>query len=239
LFDKWVAVAGDEFRHALILPESAIISLMLSSMETLARYYRYAFWLGLFTVFYNLLEGLVSIFFGLQGEVLTLFGFGVDSFIEVLSGIGIIVMLFRILSNPDSPRTPFERTALRLTGLSLYLLSAGLVVTAVYNLASGHKPQTTLPGMIISLISIVLMAALVLGKRKVGRVLNSIPILADADCSLVCIYMSVVLLASSLIYGLTGIGFVDSIGAFGLAYFSCHEAREFFGQAKGLEAIAE
>jgi divalent metal cation (Fe/Co/Zn/Cd) transporter len=199
------------------------------------RYYQFALWLGLFTIFYNLLEGLVSIFFSVQSEALTLFGFGVDSFIEILSGIGIVVMVLRIRRNPDSQHTPFERTALRVTGVSFFILSAGLVVSAVYNFVSGHKPESTLPGVIISLISIGLMWVLVVGKRKVGRVLNSTPILEDANCSLVCIYMSIVLLASSLIYRVTGFGFVDSIGAFGLIFFSFSEGRESFQRARSRE----
>ena len=69
------------------------------------------------------------------------------------------------------------------------------------------------------------MWALVMSKRKIGHVLDSAPILADANCTMVCIYMSVVLLASSLIYQFTGFGFVDSLGALGLIYFSISEGR--------------
>jgi divalent metal cation (Fe/Co/Zn/Cd) transporter len=115
----------------------------------------------------------------------------------------------------------------------------GLGVTAVYNLFNTHKPQTTLPGLIISVVSIAVMWALVMGKRKIGRALNSMPILADANCTMVCIYMSLVLLVSSLIYELTGFGFVDSIGALGLIYFSIKEGRESFDKAKGLECDCE
>lgn len=199
------------------------------------RYFQYALWLGYFTVFYNLPEGLVSVFFGVQDETLTLFGFGVDSFIEVMSGLGIIAMILRIRRNPDTPRSEFEKTALRITGSSFYLLAAGLLVTAIYNVVTGHKPETTLAGVIISLISIAVMWALVAAKRKVGRALNSAPILADANCTLVCIYMSLVLLVSSLIYELTGFGFMDSLGALGLIYFSANEGRESFEKAKGME----
>jgi divalent metal cation (Fe/Co/Zn/Cd) transporter len=182
---------------------------------------------------------LVSILFGLNDETLTLFGFGVDSFIEVLSGLGIVAMILRIQHHPDAPRGRFERTALRITGTSFYLLAAGLLVTAVFNLISGHRPTTALPGLIISLISITAMWALVAAKRKVGHQLNSAPILADANCTLVCIYMSLVLLAASLIYQLTGFGFVDSLGAVGLIYFSLHEGRESFEKASGVECEAE
>lgn len=199
------------------------------------RYWSFALWLAFFTIFYNLLEGLISIFFGISDEALTLFGFGVDSFIEVMSGIGILAMVLRIRQNPETPRSQFEKTALRVTGTSFYLLAAGLGLTAIYNLFTGHKPETTLPGLIISVISIAVMWALVLGKRKVGNTLNSSPILADANCTMVCIYMSLVLLASSLIYEVTGFGFVDSIGALGLIYFSYNEGKESFEKAARME----
>lgn len=205
----------------------------------LERAWRLALWLAVFTILYNLAEGLVSIFFGISDEALTLFGFGVDSFIEVMSGIGIFAMVLRIRRNPDTERSQFERAALRVTGASFYLLAAGLAVTALYNIFAGHKPETTLPGLVISVISIAVMWALVMAKRKVGRALNSAPILADANCTLVCIYMSVVLLASSLVYQFTGFGFIDSLGAIGLIYFSYNEGREAFEKAAGLECNCE
>ncbi len=213
---------------------------MVSILEkdTLARYYRYALWLGIFTVLYNLVEGVVSIAFGIQDETLTLFGFGVDSFIECLSGLGIIAMILRIQRNPDTPRSAFEKTALQITGASFYLLAVGLSITALINSVSGHKPETTLSGLIISLISIAVMWALVYYKIKVGRRLNSEPILSDANCTKVCIYMSIVLLASSLIYQVTGIGYVDSIGALGLIYFAIQEGREAFEKARGIDHCA-
>ena len=207
------------------------------AQTALYKYWRYALWLALFTIFYNLAEGLISIYFGAQDETLTLFGFGIDSFIEVMSGIGILAMVLRIRQSPDAPRSQIERTALRITGTSFYLLAAGLGATAIYNLFTAHRPTTTLPGLIISLISIAVMWALVMGKRKVGRALGSSPILADANCTMVCIYMSVVLLAASLVYQFTGFGFVDSLGALGLIYFSVNEGKEAFAKAAGHNII--
>jgi divalent metal cation (Fe/Co/Zn/Cd) transporter len=199
------------------------------------KYWMYALWLALFTIFYNFAEGLVSVFFGFSDEALTLFGFGVDSFIEVMSGIGILAMVLRIRQHPETPRSQFERSALRVTGASLYLLAVGLGLTAIYNLFTAHKPETTLPGLIISVVSIAVMWILVLGKRKVGHTLGSAPILADANCTMVCIYMSVILLVASLIDELTGFGFVDSIGALGLIYFSSNEGKESFEKAASME----
>ena len=207
----------------------------VAGKSDLDRYWTYALWLAWFTILYNVGEGLVSVYFGVSDETLTLFGFGLDSFIEVMSGLGILAMVLRIRRNPATPRSQFESSALRVTGTSFYLLAVGLGATAVYNLLTRHKPDTALPGLVISVISIVVMWALVQAKRRVGHTLGSSPILADANCTLVCVYMSLVLLASSLVYQLTGFGFVDSLGALGLIYFSVTEGREAFERAAGIE----
>jgi len=205
------------------------------TQSSINKYWSYVSWLAIFTIFYNFAEGLVSVFFGFSYEALTLFGFGVDSFIEVMSGIGILAMVLRIRQYPETPRSQFEKTALRVTGTSFYLFAVGLGITSIYNLFTAHKPETTLPGLIISGVSIAIMWLLVLGKRKVGHTLDSSPILADANCTMVCIYMSFVLLAASLIYEITGFGFVDSIGAIGLIYFSYKEGKESFEKALSME----
>lgn len=210
-----------------------------TSLEANKKLWLNALLLGIFTVVYNLLEGLVSVYFGASDETIALFGFGADSFIEVLSGVGIIAMIVRIRQNPDTPRSQFEQTALRVTGAAFYILAVGLVLTIVVNLLTGHRPETTLPGVIISAISIVVMLWLVAAKRRVGRALNSSPILADANCTLTCVYMSIVLLAASLVYQVTGLGFVDSLGAAGLVYFSYKEGREAFEKAAGMSCACE
>jgi len=208
-------------------------------MENTNKLYKRALWLAIITVAYNLIEGLVAIYFGVADETLALFGFGVDSFIEVLSGAGIIAMVLRIRKNPDTERSQFEVTALRITGTSFYILTVGLSATVIVNLMSAHEPETTLSGLIISLISIATMWLLIRAKRDVGEKLNSAPILADANCTLVCLYMSLILLASSTIYALTGFGFVDSLGAIGLVYFSFKEGKEAFEKARGIECSCE
>lgn len=197
--------------------------------------YKRAWLLSLFTIFYNVAEGLVSMFFGYQDETLALFGFGVDSFIEVMSGIGIAVMILRIKQNPESNKSDFEKTALRITGIAFYLLSAGLLAGILVNLITKHKPETTLWGVIISSLSILVMIWLMYAKKRIGLKLNSEPIIADSNCTKVCVYMSVVLLLSSLIYELTGFAYADVIGAAGLIYFSFTEGKEAFEMAKGKE----
>ncbi|MEJ5352020.1 MAG: cation transporter [Melioribacteraceae bacterium] len=194
--------------------------------------YKYAFILAYITIGYNILEGLVSIFFGLEDETLSLFGFGVDSFVEVISGVGILHMLIRIKNNNSETRDAFENTALKITGTSFYLLTIGLVITAVYNLFTGHKPDTTFWGIVISLISIVAMSFLIFYKMKVGKLLQSDAIIADANCTKTCLYLSIVLLISSAGYEITNIGGLDSIGALAIAWFSYKEGKEAFEKVK-------
>ena len=199
------------------------------------RLYKMAYRLSLFTIFYNIIEGIVSMILGYEDETLTLFGFGVDSFIEVMSGIGIAIMILRIKQNPDSPKSTFEIKALKITGTAFYLLSVGLIFGIVLNIINHHKPETTLWGVIISLVSIVVMVWLMNAKKSIGKKLNSEPIIADANCTKICVYMSLVLLASSLVYELTGFAYADVIGAAGLIYFSISEGKEAFEKAKGKE----
>ena len=196
------------------------------------RLFKLAFGLALFTIVYNIIEGLVSIYFGYEDESLALFGFGIDSFIEVISGLGIAHMVLRIQRQPNSNRDNFERTSLRITGFSFYALVAGLIITSFYNVWAGNKPETTFWGVVISLISIAVMWALMTGKIITGRQLESAAILADAECTRVCIYMSVILLFSSGIYELTTLPYIDSIGALGLSYFSFREGKECFDKVK-------
>jgi len=195
--------------------------------------YQKAWLLSLFTIFYNVIEGLVSMFFGYEDETLALFGFGVDSFIEVMSGIGIAVMILRIKQNPESNKSAFEKTALKITGFAFYILSVGLLAGIIMNLINGHKPETTLWGVIVSSISILTMIWLMYAKKTIGQKLGSDPIIADSNCTKVCVYMSVVLLLSSLIYELTGFAYADVIGTAGLIYFSLSEGKEAFEKAEG------
>lgn len=200
--------------------------------EEKKKLYTYAFSLAIFTIFYNILEGVISTYIGFEDESLVLFGFGLDSFIEVISGLGIAHMILRITKQPESNRDNFERTALKITGFSFYILVIGLVATSVYNIWSNHTPETTFWGVIISLISIAIMWILILQKIKTGKKLQSDAILADAECTKVCLYMSIILLISSGIYELFGLAYIDSIGTIAIAYFAFNEGKECFDKAK-------
>lgn len=195
--------------------------------------YKQANFLAVFTIIYNLIEGAVAMGVGASDETLALFGFGVDSFIEVISAVGIWHMIRRINDNNGNTRDEFEQRALKITGGSFYVLSAGLVVTAMMNIYMEHKPENTVWGIVISLISMTFMWFLIHQKTNVGKALNSEAMLADAACSKVCVYLSVVLFVASIGFEITGIGYLDSIGALLIAWMSWKEGRESFDKAKG------
>lgn len=193
---------------------------------------RTALVLTIITLLYNLAEGLIAVSFGIADDTLVLLGFGVDSFVEVISALGILHMVLRMRKTTVETPDSFEKSALRITGTAFYLLALGLVAGAVLSFFKGGEPETTLVGIIVSSASILTMWFLMRAKLSVGRKLNSNAIIADANCTKTCFYLSFILLASSLLFELTGIGWVDDVGSIGIAIFAFTEGREAFHKAK-------
>lgn len=189
-------------------------------------------WLSIITILYNFIEGIVSIFFGAKDSALTLLGFGLDSIVEIISGIGILHLALRMKYSQTDKADKFERTALRITGTGFIVLAIGLTGSAIFNLINNQKPETTLAGIIISIISIVTMYWLMKSKFKVGKALKSDAIIEDAHCTKICLYLSIILLTSSLLYSFVHIGFIDVIGSLGIAYYAFHEGKESFERIK-------
>lgn len=187
--------------------------------------------LGIITIVYNIIEGLVSVSFGAKDETLALLGFGVDSFVEVISGIGIVHLLFRMKYSKVTSRDKFEKTALMVNGTAFFILTAGLILGSVLNIINNVKPSTTTAGIVIAFISIGTMYYLMNAKLKVGKELNSDAIIADANCTKTCYYLSFILLISSGLYEIFRIGYFDVLGSLGIAFYAFKEGRESFGKA--------
>lgn len=192
---------------------------------------KFAIFLAIVTVFYNLIEGFVSVYFGLNDDSLALFGFGLDSFVEVISGIGIWHMVLRIKQDGNKHRDHFEKRALQITASAFYLLAIGLVISSIYNLYSGAFPDTTFWGVVIAVISIIVMWRLIRAKTQVGTALHSDAIIADANCTKACMHLSIVLLLASLSYELFDIGSIDAIGSLLIAGIAFREGKESFKKA--------
>jgi len=199
--------------------------------------YSIALVLSIVTIVYNLGEGFISMFFGYQDETLALFGFGVDSFVEVISGLGIAHMVVRIKKYGAESRDRFEKIALKVTGTAFYLLTGGLVIGSALRIVRGEEPKTTVVGIIISGISIATMYFLYRAKLWVGKQLGSDPIVSDAHCTKTCFYLSFLLLGSSLLYELFQIPFIDALGSLGIAYYAFREGREAFEKSKNRSLV--
>jgi divalent metal cation (Fe/Co/Zn/Cd) transporter len=115
----------------------------------------------------------------------------------------------------------------------LILLTAGLIITAILNIVNKSQPSTTFWGIVISIISIFTMSLLVRFKMNIGKKLNSDSLISDANCTKTCIYLSIILLIASILFEVFKIGYIDSIGALGIAYYAFKEGKEAFEKASG------
>ncbi|HEX7554671.1 MAG TPA: cation transporter [Geothrix sp.] len=177
-----------------------------------AQWRRRALWLAGLTIAYNLIEGLVSMAFGWADDSIALFGFGADSFIEVASAL---LVLWKLLDHGNLQR---ERKATRNIGRLFLFLAAGIGGGALLQLTAQRHPPTTVPGLVISMLSLACMALLWRAKLRTARALDSATLAADAACSLACIQLSVVLFAGSLLFLLApALWWVDAVAALGLA----------------------
>ena len=184
--------------------------------------------LAILTVSYNFFEGIISIYWGIHDETLALFGFGLDSLVEVISGIGILHMVIRIRNNANENRDNFEKKALQITGTTFYLLAIGLAISSLFRLYWGEFPKTTFWGSVIGIVSIGTMWWLIREKTKVGIALDSDALIADANCARACMHLSIVLLLSSLGYELFDLTKIDSMGSILIAGIAYKEGKESF-----------
>lgn len=191
-----------------------------------------AFYLALLTLGYNLLEGIISLKFGVAEESLALMGFGLDSFVEVGSA-AIVIYKLKSMDSVQGHALQNEKKATFLIGLLFVLLAIFTVIAALFKLANHETPQTTLPGLIISAVSLCFMFFLWRSKQRIGLALNSATLMADAQCSLACIKLSLVLFCGSLTYLLWPQGWwIDAVAALTLSFFIGREGREMIGNSR-------
>ena len=161
--------------------------------------------LSYFTVGYNILEGILSILAGWLAGSIALVGFGLDSFVESLSG-GIMVWRFKksaALSEEEEER--IEKKAARFVGYSFFILGAYVLYESAKKLYLRETPDPSLFGLLIAVASIIVMPVLFTVKFKTGKALGSRSLIADSKETLACVFLSVALLiglASNYFFGL-------------------------------------
>lgn len=164
-----------------------------------------------FTIAWNTIEGLVAVISGVIAGSISLVGFGLDSFIEVTSGS---VLLWRMSVDSDVHRRETnEKRALRIVGACFLLLAAYITYDSILDLLSQRAPEHSVPGIVLACFSLMIMPLLSRAKRKVGRVLGSAAMHADAKQTEFCTYLSAILLAGLLLNAFFGLWWADPLAA--------------------------
>jgi divalent metal cation (Fe/Co/Zn/Cd) transporter len=164
-----------------------------------------------FTIFYNSLEGLISIIAGLFAGSVSLIGFGIDSAIEMTSGAALLWRL-RHEMNP-AQRESAERTSLRVVGVCFLVLAIYIIYDSGNTLLHRDAPERSIPGIAIAAVSVIVMPFLARAKRRVAASLESEAMRADSRQTDFCAYLSAILLAGLLLNAVFGWWWADPVAA--------------------------
>jgi len=193
----------------------------------------YALFLAVFTVAYNLIEGLVSMGFGWADDSVALFGFGADSFIEVGSALLIVWRLRAEGSGCASTRKRRERRAAAGIAWLFLLLALGTSLGALLQLAARSHPASTVPGLLVSALSLSFMYGLWRAKRRSAAALDSRALEGDAACSRACMQLSLVLFSGSLLFRIVpALWWADAVAALILALMIGREGWQMLKAAR-------
>ena len=185
-----------------------------------ARLGRRAQLLAAASVSYNLVEAVIAITAGVVAGSVALVGFGLDSIVEVSSGL-IILWQFRH-PLPESR----ERMALRLMAVSFLALAAYVAVESVRALVGGHAPEPSPVGIALAAASLAIMPFLSWAQRRTGRALGSNAVVADSTQTLLCTYLSAVLLVGLVLNATLGWHWADPIAGLVIAAVAAKEGRD-------------
>jgi divalent metal cation (Fe/Co/Zn/Cd) transporter len=169
------------------------------------------------TAGYNLLEGLVALGAGAAASSTALIGFGLDSFVEVSSAL---VVIWQFRSRVPEQR---ERLALRLIGVSFFGLAAWITVDSLRHLFGTADADPSPVGIGLAAVSLLAMPLLVWAKRRTGRELGSATVVADSTQTLLCTYLSGILLVGLVLNAWLGWSWADPLAALVIAAVAVRE----------------
>lgn len=180
------------------------------------------------TVGWNLVEGVIAVTAAVASGSVALLGFGIDSFVESVSGT---ILIWRLRTEIAGDRDEeaieaVERRAERLVGASFFVLGAYIAFDAVTTLAAGERPDVSPVGIALTTLSIAVMLWLARAKRQVAGELGSRALAADAEQTQACWYLSVVVLAGIGLNAVFGWWWADPIAALGVVVILVREGLE-------------
>jgi divalent metal cation (Fe/Co/Zn/Cd) transporter len=176
------------------------------------------------TIAYNSLEGVFAVGFGLLAGSIALVGFGVDSVIEVTSGLGLIWRL-RLDADP-AKRERAEKLSLKLVGICFVALAAYVAFDSITSLLRSEAPEESIPGIILATLSLIVMPLLARAKRRVAANINSVALTADAKQTELCTYLSAILLGGLALNAQFGWWWADPVAALAMTPIIAKEGVE-------------
>lgn len=181
------------------------------------------------TITYNVIEAIVAITAGTLASSTALIGFGLDSVIEVSSAAAVA---WQFSATDHAVREARERTTLRIIAVSFFVLAVYLTVDAARALAGSGEAERSIPGIMLAALSVVVMPFLSAAQRRAGRELGSASAVADSRQTLLCTYLSAVLLVGLALNATLGWSWADPIAALAIAAIAVKEGRDAW-QGKG------
>ena len=193
--------------------------------------YRKGLVLEYFTIVYNLVEAVLSILFGILAGSPALFGFGLDSIVESLSGGVLIWRLHQHEGLSEEEERKMERRAVKFVSITFFILGTWVLYDAVRTLYLREGPDISVPGMVIAGISILIMPTVSILKRRTGEQIGSRALVADAKETLVCAWLSVALLLGLGLNALFGWWWADPVTGLLIVAFLFKEGIEQWREA--------
>ncbi|WP_019854340.1 cation transporter [Actinopolyspora mortivallis] len=175
------------------------------------------------TISYNVIEAVVAVTAGVLASSTALIGFGLDSMVEVASAAAVA---WQFSARQAALRQARERRALRIIAVSFFVLAGYVAVEAVRSLTGGVGAESSPVGIVLAALSLVIMPGLSLAQRFAGRQLGSASAVADSKQTLLCTYLSGVLLVGLLLNAAFGWSWADPVVALVIAAVAVREGRE-------------
>jgi divalent metal cation (Fe/Co/Zn/Cd) transporter len=187
---------------------------------------RRAYVLEFLTIGWNAAEGAIALTFGVLAGSLALTAFGIDSVIEVFAA-GVVLVELR--SHGGHGHEDAEGRFLQLIGASFFLLAAYVLVEATWDLLNRSRPDQSIPGIVLTLLSLVTMWALAVAKHSEGHRIDCLPLIADSRETRLCSLLSAVALAGLVLNALFGWWWADPVAALGIGVLAVVEGVEAWG----------